>query len=225
MSVNDKAVLEPGRVIDPEHDRVKLGRRLLQATPYLYVLLNKPSETITTLSDEEGRLRVRDLIDLPERIFPVGRLDYKTAGILLLTNDGELAQRLTHPRYGMRKVYEVAVHRELTPAQVAQLERGVELKDGVTQPCRIEFLRRQGAKALYRFTVKEGRNRLIRRLVEHVGCHVRRLVRVEFGGLTAGTLQPGQWRLLTRREVEQLKRRVKLEPGPRKSAVRQKPAK
>ncbi|MBL7033512.1 MAG: pseudouridine synthase [Candidatus Delongbacteria bacterium] len=178
------------------------------AQAFVYVLLHKPTETVTTLSDEKGRTNVRELIDLPERIFPIGRLDYKTSGVLLLTNDGELSQLLTHPRYGVRKVYEVVVQRRMQEEHIERLQKGVVLEDGRTQPCRIEYLRSQGVKAIYRITVKEGRNRLIRRLIEHFGYNVRQLSRVEFGGMTTGNLKPGQWRIVSKPELEKLRARI-----------------
>ncbi len=195
--------------IDPATDKIAIGRKRIEAEHFIYLLLNKPTETVTTLSDEKGRPTVRDLIDLPERIFPVGRLDFKTSGVLLMTNDGALTQLLTHPRHGVRKVYEVVVHRKMLEEHVQQLRRGVKLEDGRTRPCRIEFIRNQGAKAVYHFTVREGRNRLVRRLVEHFDYHVRRLARIEFAGLTVTGLKSGQWRLMTGLEIKKLRERIK----------------
>jgi 23S rRNA pseudouridine2605 synthase len=209
VTVNGKTVDQPGMDIDPAVDKVTVGHKRIEAEHFVYLLLNKPPETVTTLSDENGRPTVRDLIDLPERIFPVGRLDFKTSGVLLMTNDGALTQLLTHPSHGVHKVYEVVVHRKMLDEHVAQLRRGVRLEDGRTRPCRIEFIRTQGAKAVYHFTVREGRNRLVRRLVEHFDYHVRRLTRIEFAGLTAGGLKVGQWRLMTKLEIKKLRERIK----------------
>jgi 23S rRNA pseudouridine2605 synthase len=168
------------------------------------VLLDKPAGTLTTARDPQGRPTVVELVGHDVRLAPVGRLDADTTGLLLLTNDGDLAHRLAHPRYGVEKVYVADVEGDPGEAVVRRLARGVELEDGVTAPARV---RRLGRGQL-ELTLHEGRNRQVRRMCEAVGHPVRRLRRTGYGGLTADGLEPGAWRELTRDEVRALRRRA-----------------
>lgn len=150
---------------------------------------------------------MRDLLKgVRARVFPVGRLDYHSAGLLLLTNDGELALRLTHPRYGIRKTYQVKVKGDPQPSQLATLAGGVRLADGTTNPAEVRILRQRAHKTWLSITLAEGKNRQVRRMCEAVGLPVEKLVRVAFGGLRLGALPPGHWRHLDPGEVEQLRR-------------------
>lgn len=159
---------------------------------------------------------MRDLLKgIRARVFPVGRLDFHSAGLLLLTNDGDLALRLTHPRYGIRKTYQVKVKGDPQPGQLAQLAGGVRLEDGTTNPADVHILRQRDQKAWLSITLAEGKNRQVRRMCEAVGLPVEKLVRVAFGGLRLGALPPGQWRHLEPAELEQLRR-----PAPPPRAVR-----
>ena len=167
-----------------------------------YVLLNKPRGVVTTASDPQGRPTVVELVEHESRVVPVGRLDVDTTGALLLTNDGPLAHRLAHPRYGVEKVYEVEVYKEPTDEVLRVLAEGVELEDGLTAPARV---RRLGA-AKFELVLHEGRNRQVRRMTEAVGHRVRSLHRSLYAGLELGALGPGEWRQLTAREVERLRR-------------------
>ena len=162
---------------------------------------------VTTLDDPQGRPTVRELLKgVRARVFPVGRLDYHSAGLLLLTNDGELALRLTHPRYGIRKTYQVKVKGDPQPSQLAALASGVRLADGTTNPADVHILRQRDHKAWLSITLAEGKNRQVRRMCEAVGLSVEKLVRVAFGALKLGALAPGAWRHLEPGEVELLRR-------------------
>jgi len=166
-----------------------------------YVLLNKPAGVVTTASDPQGRPTVVGLVEHESRVVPVGRLDVETTGALLLTNDGPLAHRLAHPRYGVEKVYEVETWKEPNDEALRLLAEGVELEDGVTAPARV---RRLGA-ARFELVLHEGRNRQVRRMTEAVGHRVRRLHRSVYAGLELGELAPGDWRELRAPEVERLR--------------------
>jgi 23S rRNA pseudouridine2605 synthase len=182
-------------------DRVAVDGKSVEAQRLAYVLLHKPPATVTTAHDPHGRPTVVDLVDLPERVVPVGRLDADTTGALLLTNDGPLAHRLAHPRYGVEKVYEADVEGEPDDAALRALAEGVELEDGVTAPARARRL----APSRIELTLHEGRNRQVRRMCEAVGHPVRRLHRSDYAGLMLGTLRPGEWRELEPDEVERLR--------------------
>ncbi len=199
---------ELGTKANPHRDRIAIDGKPLRASapPATYILLHKPVGVMTTLADPEGRSTVRDLLTgVRQRVFPVGRLDYHSAGLLLLTNDGELALRLTHPRYGVRKTYQVKVKGEPQPAQLQALARGVRLPDGMTNPATVHVATTRNGKAWLAITLAEGKNRQVRRMCERVGLPVEKLVRVAFGPLRLGKLPPGHWRHLTEPEVEQLR--------------------
>jgi 23S rRNA pseudouridine2605 synthase len=166
----------------------------------VYYLLNKPTGVVTSASDPEGRPTVLDLVPEVPRVFPVGRLDIMTEGLLVLTNDGELTHHLTHPSFGVTKEYVVEVEGQLSRDAIGRLRRGVELDDGITSPARVASL---GPNAV-RITIHEGRNRQVRRMCEAVGNPVRRLVRTRVGPLSDRTLAPGHWRPLTMSEVRSL---------------------
>jgi pseudouridine synthase len=166
-----------------------------------YVLLHKPAGVVTTASDPQGRPTVVGLVAHESRLVPVGRLDADTTGALLLTNDGALAHRLAHPRYGVEKVYEVETWREPTDEALRRLAEGVELEDGLTSPARVRRL----GPARFELVLHEGRNRQVRRMCEAVGHRVRRLHRSLYAGLGVEGLAPGAWRELDRSEVERLR--------------------
>jgi 23S rRNA pseudouridine2605 synthase len=182
-------------------DRVEVDGEPVAAQRLAYVLLHKPAGTVTTARDPQRRPTVVELVDLPERVVPVGRLDVDTTGALLLTNDGPLAHRLAHPRYGVDKTYEVEVEGEPDDGAVQELAHGVELEDGPTAPARA---RRLAARTI-EVTIHEGRNRQVKRMLEAVGYPVRRLHRSAYAGLTLEGLEPGRWRELEPSEVERLK--------------------
>ena len=183
-------------------DRVELDGRRLEPQPLAYVLLYKPPGVVTTASDPHGRPTVVDLVEHDSRVVPVGRLDADTTGALLLTNDGELAHRLAHPRYGIEKVYEVEVEGEPDNDELRRLEQGVELEDGRTAPARA---RRLGPSKL-ELAIHEGRKHQVKRMLEAVGHPVRRLHRSRYAGLDVSGLEPGDWRELGPDEVDRLRR-------------------
>jgi 23S rRNA pseudouridine2605 synthase len=182
-------------------DVVDLDGRLLAPQPLAYVLLHKPPGVVTTARDPHGRPTVVDLVQHESRVVPVGRLDADTTGTLLLTNDGDLAHRLAHPRYEVEKVYEAEVEGEPSDDALARLERGVELDDGPTAPARV---RRLGPSRI-ELSIHEGRKHQVKRMLEAVGHSVTRLHRSRYAGLTTEGVDPGRWRELTDDEVESLR--------------------
>ena len=197
----DGQVAVLGRRVDVDRDRVAVDGATVGIRPDLvHYLLNKPVGVITTADDPQGRAVVVDLVPTEPRVFPVGRLDADTEGLLLLTNDGELAHRLTHPSFGVEKEYLVHVEGQPSRGTLRALRDGVELDDGPTAPARVSLVEPD----LLRLTIHEGRNRQIRRMCDTVGHPVRRLVRTRIGPLHVGRLQPGEWRALDRDEVRAL---------------------
>jgi 23S rRNA pseudouridine2605 synthase len=190
-------------------DRVAVDGEEVSAQRLAYVLLNKPAGTVTTASDPQGRPTVVQLVDLPERVVPVGRLDADTTGALLLTNDGALAHRLAHPRYGVEKTYEVEVEGEPNDAALRALANGVELEDGPTAPA---LVRRLGPSRI-ELTLHEGRKRQVKRMCEAVGHPVKRLHRSVYAGLTLEGLEPAEWRELEPSEVQTLRKKPARVPG------------
>jgi 23S rRNA pseudouridine2605 synthase len=195
---------EPGQLntFVAAHDDVRLDGEPLAKQKLAYVLLHKPAGTVTTASDPQGRRTVVDLVDHPSRVVPVGRLDADTTGAILLTNDGDLAHRLAHPRYEVDKVYEVESWTQPTDADLQRLRDGVELDDGLTRPAEV----RRIAGARIELTIHEGKNRQVKRMLEAVGHRVKQLHRSRYGPLNVEGLEPGAWRELQPSEVERLKR-------------------
>jgi 23S rRNA pseudouridine2605 synthase len=207
VKVNGRVVTELGSKVDPDRDKVFVGGRRLFVEQAIYLLLNKPRGTVTTLSDPQDRPTVMDLIgEVGARVFPIGRLDFNTEGILLFTNDGDLAQALMHPRKEVEKTYRVKVRGVVDGRTLAALSR-VEL-DGAVRHAEVELLStaESGKNAWIEITVHEGRNRQIHRMAESVGLDVVKLERVRYAGLELGTLPRGKWRRLEGREVEALRR-------------------
>ncbi len=199
-----------GRRVDPEHDRVEVDGVPVGIRPGLvHYLLNKPAGVVTTASDPQGRPTVVGLVPDEPRVFPVGRLDADTEGLLLLTNDGDLAHRLTHPSFGVEKEYLAAVEGTPSRGTVRRLREGIDLDDGRTAPARVA----QVGPSLLRITIHEGRNRQVRRMCAAVGHPVTRLVRTRIGPLADRRLPPGAWRPLTVDEVRSLERAVASAPA------------
>jgi 23S rRNA pseudouridine2605 synthase len=194
---------EPGQLntFVQQRDVVEVDGTRVEKQQLTYLLLNKPRDTVTTASDPQGRKTVVELAPRETRVVPVGRLDVDTTGALLLTNDGELAHRLAHPRYGVEKTYVVEVEGEPSDATLQQLRSGVELDDGPTAPAKVRRL----TKNILELTIHEGRNRQVKRMLEAVGHPVTRLHRSEYAGLNVEGLDPGRWRELTSDEVERLR--------------------
>jgi 23S rRNA pseudouridine2605 synthase len=198
-----------GLVIDPAADEVWVDGRKVPSLPARreYIILYKPAGYVTTMKDPYGRPTVSVLVkDAGARVFPVGRLDMDTTGLLLLTNDGELANRLSHPSYGVEKEYLVRVKGQLAADVLRRLERGVELEDGLTAPARVRLVRGGKRNPVVSLTIREGRNRQVRRMLEAVGHPVTGLKRVRYGPLTLAGLKEGEWRRLNSEEVAALGR-------------------
>ncbi len=192
-------------------DVVEVDGRRVAPQRLAYVLLHKPAGVVTTARDPHGRPTVVELVGRPERVVPVGRLDADTTGAILLTNDGRLAHRLAHPRYGVPKVYEAEVEGSPRKEAVAALREGVELDDAVTAPADIRVLRRRAGSTLLELTLHEGRKHQVKRMCAAVGHPVRQLHRSRYAGLELGDLAPGNWRELTPGEVAVLRRVTGLE--------------
>jgi pseudouridine synthase len=216
VRVNGERPPARGTLVDPEHDTITVdGRPVRPVAAHRYVLLNKPLGVITTARDEASRTTVLDVIGLEgahgHRLYPVGRLDGDSTGLLLLTDDGDLAYRLTHPRYKVAKEYEVTVAGVPGERELDALRRGVKLEDGMTAPAQVQLLRssrgeRDSGRAQVRVTISEGRNRQVRRMLQAVGHRVVALRRTGFGPLRLGRLKPGGWRVLGSGEVAALRR-------------------
>ena len=206
VTVNGRTVTQLGSKADPDRDRIAVDGKLVSPAPRArYLLLNKPAGYVTTKADPRGRPVVFDLLPpQPVRLFSVGRLDYWTEGLLLLTNDGELAHRLMHPRFGCKRVYEAQVAGQVSDETLRRLRRGVVLEDGVAVPLSVELLSRRRDQSLLKLTLGEGRYREVRRICQAVGHKVLRLRRIQFGPLSLRGLAPGQSRTLTPRELAQL---------------------
>ncbi len=207
VRVNGKLIKTPDHWVDLERDRVTLDGRPLRAQKKAYLLLYKPAGYITTYRDPQGRPTVYDLVaGVDQWVFPVGRLDLDTSGLLIMTNDTQFAERMTNPQYKVPKTYLVKANALLTDAQLAQLRSGVLLSDGPTLPATVRRLRDSAKYTHFEITLTEGRNRQVRRMVEAVGAKVLKLVRTAIGPLQIGDLQIGHYRPLTRAEVASLKR-------------------
>ncbi len=192
-----------GRRVDINNDHVTVDGIPIGVKPGLvYYLVNKPAGVVSTASDPQGRVTLTSLVPTEPRVYPVGRLDADSEGLILLTNDGDLTNRLTHPSYGVEKEYLVIVEGTPKPGAVRLLRSGVQLDDGMTAPARVSTA---GDGAL-RITIHEGRNRQVRRMGEAIGHPVRRLVRTRIGPLQIGSLRPGEWRELTTDEVRAMER-------------------
>ena len=207
VQVNGRVVQNPDQWVDMERDRVKFDGKPLERRDRIYLLLYKPTGYLTTYKDPEGRKTVYDLLeDVDTFVSPVGRLDMDTSGLLILTNDTQFAERIMNPDFHVPKTYLVKASALLSEEQLEQLRRGVELSDGPTRPAVVRRVRDQGKYTHFEITLTEGRNRQVRRMVEAVGAHVLKLVRVKIGEIGIGELPIGTWRLLTRGELTGLRK-------------------
>jgi 23S rRNA pseudouridine2605 synthase/23S rRNA pseudouridine2604 synthase len=204
VSVNGETVTQLGTKIDPKLDRVAVdGATIGSVAKRIYIALNKPKGYVSSCK-HPGEQVVVDLIDLPTRLFPIGRLDKESVGLLLLTNDGRLHHQLSHPGFDHEKEYEVSLQRPIDDADLKQMEMGIVLKGRRTRPAVVKRL--SGRR--FRIILKEGRNRQIRRMVRHLGHHVSRLKRIRMANIQLGKLPPGAWRYLTEAETKQLLKRL-----------------
>ncbi|MCP9472915.1 MAG: rRNA pseudouridine synthase [Nitrospira sp.] len=207
VTVNGKIVTELGTKVDPSRDHVKVdGKHLRAVQPFVYLMLNKPKHVMSTLDDPGGRPTVKDLLrGVSVRVFPVGRLDFDSEGLMLLTNHGALAQALLHPRYGVAKTYLIKVKGVLTDDEIRQLEDGVRLDDGMTAPAQVKKVGKAEQNSWLEITIREGRKHQVKRMLEAVGHPVIRLTRVRMGPLSLGRLESGEFRFLTDREANALR--------------------
>ncbi|ULA60980.1 MAG: Pseudouridine synthase [Nitrospira sp.] len=210
VTINGHVVKELGTKVDPERDHVKVdGKHLRAAQPYVYLILNKPKNVMSTLDDPEGRPTVKDFLrGVTVRVFPVGRLDFDSEGLMLLTNHGDLAQALLHPRYHVPKTYLIKVKGVLDDAKIETLERGVKLEDGFTAPAKINKVSRAESNSWLEVTIHEGRKHQVKRMIEAVGHSVIKLTRIRMGPLLLGDLAVGEYRFLTDREANRLRELV-----------------
>jgi pseudouridine synthase len=216
VSVNGKVVLELGEKVDPARDKVSANGKPVKREEErtIYILMNKPAGLVVSVKDPFGRPTVMELLaHVPARVYPVGRLDLDTEGALLLTNDGDVAMRLSHPRFGVVKVYEVRVEGEPAETDLDKVRNGIFLEGRKTAPARVRALRRGHRHTALEVEIHEGRKREIRKLFEAVGYPVAGLVRVQFAGLTLEGLKPGQWRYLRTAEIQRLKKLAGLATG------------
>ncbi len=206
VEVDGEIVRRYGARVDPENQIIRVdGRRIAASEKLVYVALNKPAKVLTTMSDPRGRRTIADLLgDRAERLFHVGRLDYDTEGLMLLMNDGELAHRLAHPRYGVLKTYLADVPGPLPRDLGRRLMAGVELDDGLATADKFRVVERAGSRALVEVTLHEGRKHIVRRMLAAVGHPVSRLVRTKVGPVALGSLRPGATRRLTPKEIGDL---------------------
>lgn len=206
VRVNGRVVSELGSKIDPQHDKVSVDKLLIRpSVNQVYIALNKPSGYVCTVQDQFDRKIVTDLIDIKERIVPVGRLDYNSEGLLFLTNDGDFTYRVTHPKNKIQKKYYVQVNGIPTEDEIAQMVSGIIIDDFNTKGTMIQYVKTNGNTAHYRVTISQGKNRQIRKMFEHFGYTVKKLKRVAIGNIRLGQLRTGQWRFLTKEEVENFK--------------------
>ena len=206
VTVNGEVVTGMGVKVNPDQDDVRFNGERLRGEKKVYVLLNKPKDFVTTTSDPHAEKNVMQLISrelCPERIFPVGRLDKSTTGVLLLTNDGELAEKLTHPSYQKKKIYQVTLDKNVKPEDMDKLVSGVDLEDGPAYADEVAY--NGDDRSIVGIEIHSGRNRIVRRMFEALGYRVRKLDRVYFAGLTKKNLRRGQWRFLSDEEVTMLK--------------------
>jgi len=205
VRVNGRVITDPDTWVDLKRDRVLFDDKPLQRVERIYLLLYKPKGYLTTYDDPRGRPTIYDL--MPERdryLFPVGRLDLDTSGLLILTNDAQFAERLTNPDYKVPKTYQVKASKHLSDEQLDQLRRGLMLGDGMTRPAKVERIRESGGRTVFEITITEGRNRQVRRMVEGLGAKALKLVRIAIGAIRIGDLPIGGTRPLTAEEVKSL---------------------
>ena len=206
VKINGLTVRELGTDVK-EGDVVEVnGKRIEPAEKKVYVVLNKPLGYVTTSSDDKDRATVIDLVaDIPERVFPVGRLDYNTSGLLIMTNDGDLAYRLTHPKHHVYKTYRAHVQGVVSRERIAKLRKGVDIGGFVTSPAQVEVIKQGERSAIVEIKIYEGKNRQVRKMFAAVGNKVNALERIAIGEIKLGRLMEGHYRKLTREEVEYLK--------------------
>ncbi len=213
VAVNGQTIKELGSTIDPERDVVVVDGERIETEKKVYVLLNKPRGYLSAVTDSRGRPTVSELTaDLPARLYPIGRLDLDTEGVLLMTNDGELCHHLTHPSFGVDKTYHVEVRGRPSKDSLRRLEKGVRIDNSKTSPAKVRLLGAKGTHSQIEIIVHEGRKRQIKKMCEVVGHTVVSLKRVQFAGIRLGRLKPGAYRLLSPSETAGLKKLAQIDP-------------
>lgn len=207
--INGKVVMQLGTKVNPEKDIIEIDNKIIERPINLtYVVLNKPRGIISSVTDDQGRKTVIDMVKIPERLYPVGRLDQDSQGLILLTNDGEITYKLTHPKFHVPKVYEAMILGQVKEGKLAQLRKGVRLEDGKTAPAEVKVLQSGISRTLLEITIFEGRKRQIRRMTAFLHLHLMELKRVKIGPIEIGDLKEGSYRYLTEEEIEALKQAV-----------------
>ncbi|MBO8127943.1 MAG: rRNA pseudouridine synthase [Peptococcaceae bacterium] len=211
VTVNGKITTTLGTKVDPDKDEIRVDGKVIRKEPHIYLVLYKPPGYVTTVHDPQNRPTVMTLVrDYNQRIYPVGRLDYDTEGLLLMTNDGDFAYRLTHPKHHVPKTYLATVSGIPNKKALTSLRQGVKLEDGLTSPAKVQLVKKGTDSVLLKITLYEGRNRQVRRMCGAVGHPVLHLKRTSIGNLSLEGLKPGQYRTLTTEEVVELKNLVGL---------------
>lgn len=207
VTVDDKIISELGAKADTEKNKICVDGKILKFDEEkIYILLNKPKNFLCTVKDDRGRKTVLDLVkNISERIYPVGRLDFDSEGLIILTNDGELTNLLLHPKFKINKTYRAKIFGELTDEKIKKLRAGIELDDGLTAPAEVFVISREKNFSVVEITIHEGRNRQIRRMFAAVGCEVKKLIRIKFANLTLKGVESGKFRRLTENEIKNLK--------------------
>lgn len=214
MKVNGSVTTNVALLVNPDKDKIEVnGKSVLQSEQLVYYMLNKPRGYVSTVSDPEGRKTVTSLFPSRLRLYPVGRLDIDSEGLILLTNDGNLAYTLTHPKYEVEKTYRVLIQGSPTNSQLNKLATGVKLKDGWTKPAQIEIFRHEEGDTWVDITIHEGRNRQVRRMCAYVGLEIKRLIRVRIGNLLLGDLTSGGCKKLTKEDILLLQNRQRIDHG------------
>lgn len=212
ITVNGDVVRKLGVSVDPEGDIVEVDGKRVEVEKKIYIVLNKPRGYLSSVADSRGRPTVSELVsDLSARLYPVGRLDMDTEGVLLMTNDGELCHRLTHPRFGVEKTYHAEVVGKPSRKALEQLRKGVDVGGVTSSPAKVKSIRSKQVGSVLEIVIHEGRKRQVKRMCKAVGHPVVSLRRVEFGGIRSGNLEPGGYRFLSDSEVAGLKKRTALE--------------
>ncbi|QUH20736.1 pseudouridine synthase [Alkaliphilus sp. B6464] len=206
VKVNGNIITEMGFKVNPDIDNVFVDdKNVVLEERKVYIMLNKPTGYVTTVAEQFNRKKVTDLVDVPYRIFPVGRLDYNTSGLLILTNDGELTFRLTHPKFKVEKVYVAKIKGVPTKDELTAFENGLEIENYITAPSKIKILKELNGNCVVEITIREGRNRQVRKMCDTIGHPVLELKRIKMGRIHLGNLEVGNWRYFTEREIDYLK--------------------
>lgn len=207
IKVNGTIITQMGYKVDPKKDKITIRNKEVKIQKKnIYVLLNKPIGYITTMSDELGRKKVIDLIELPDRLFPVGRLDFNTSGLLILTNDGDLTFKLTHPKFEVEKTYVAKVKGKLTHEEIKKFQNGLLIEKYITLPAKLKIIKENFDNSVIEIKIREGKNRQVRKMCEAIGHPIIELKRVAIGNITLKDLPNGKYRYLSNKEVRYLKR-------------------